>query len=225
MMGCLYEILDKKLVEEQILEGVRRLLDLLREEVSMCEDILEPRNELLGELKEQLLAVHSVLSALAIPANYQGFSVLMVTDAFHVIDEVLRAYWQHQEWVAEYRKKKAAASETSSAQTESGSVSLTPSETDSSAALERQSTRSRDDHSPAPDSPQSPFLKFMNKLDAELGAKAGKMKKVEVKLHIKQRWDADVLGDPSAHLLDVMATLMRPPQSQKGGAKPQALNR
>jgi len=65
----------------------------------------------------------------------------------------------------------------------------------------------------------------MNKLDAELGAKAGKMKKVEVKLHIKQRWDADVLGDPSAHLLDVMATLMRPPQSQKGGAKPQALNR
>ena len=61
----------------------------------------------------------------------------------------------------------------------------------------------------------------MNKLDAELGAKTAKMKKHEVKLHIEQRWDADALGEPSAHKVEMMATLIRRPEAQKGRAKPE----
>jgi hypothetical protein len=64
----------------------------------------------------------------------------------------------------------------------------------------------------------------MVNLAPELGVTATKMKKDEVRDHIRQRWDADTLGNPSAHLLNVMATLMRSPEAQKGGAKPQALN-
>jgi len=171
--------------------------------------MLKPGDELVEELKQQLFAVHSILAALAIPVNYHGLAVFPVTHAFYTINEVLRAHCH-------------AASETSSARTESGSVSPTPSETDSSAALERQNTISRDGQSPAPDFPQSPFLKFMNKLDTELGAKAAKMKKHLVKLYIEQRWDADALGEPSAHKVEMMATLMRPPEAQKGRAKPES---
>jgi hypothetical protein len=61
----------------------------------------------------------------------------------------------------------------------------------------------------------------MNKLDAELGARAAKMKKHEVKLHIVERWDAGALGEPSVHKVEMMATMMRPPEAQKGRAKPE----
>jgi hypothetical protein len=218
-MQHLYELLDHTQVEEQVLDGLRRLLHLLRQQVYSYSwySRYYPAN-VLWEAKQQLHEVRAILSALALPAHYQGSPYRHVSDAFHAVDRLLQGFtFRQQSAIAGYIK---SASGTSTQQAKGASFSAKPSDTSSSDALEKPTTASQADRSPIPGFPRSPYLKFMNQLDAELGAKAAKMKKDEVRDYIKQRWDADTLGDPSARLLDVMATLMRPPEAQKGGAKP-----
>jgi len=67
------------------------------------------------------------------------------------------------------------------------------------------------------------YLDFLMNVIDDFDAEAiANMKKDELKLEIRNRWDSDNLGGPlSAHLLDVMATLLRPPEAQRGGAKRQ----
>jgi len=214
----LYEILDKKQFNDAVFEGLRRLLIALEERVNMYDDI-NVGHDMFWEAKKQYYEVRSILSALALPANHQGDPYYDVSRAFYMIDDVLQGFWQRRDdRIAAYKRETAA--ETSSPQAESGCISPTPSKISSSEAQEEPNTAPQDDHSPVPEPPLPPYVEFLVKLATEFGATATKMKKDVVRDRIEERWDTGALGERSAHKLEMMATLMRPPEAQKGRAKP-----
>jgi hypothetical protein len=235
----LCDVLDNDHIKHKVLAGLTRLLEKLEEQVAVTTDHLnfeddvdrsaEPMIDGLpeslvnayNEAKHQLYQVRTILFALALPANHIGNLSYHLWNAFFTIGLLLRDYSIRQDSECAPYKERAG---TSAPQADVGSLSPTLSETNSSGVKEKLNTAPQSDHSPISESPVSPYVEFMVNLALELGVTTFKMKKEEVRDRIKQRWDADTLGDPSAHLVDVMATLMRPPEAQKGGAKPQALN-
>jgi hypothetical protein len=249
----LYEFVDTDEVRDQVFERICRLEDALNEQLywAKCDhdsskdryvgrlrkekidvfglettigSILDNVQNRVENIKEQLHVVRSILLSLALPTDCEASAECYVVHAFEVIKDVLEENslrCKNRIAASEARRK---IGEKSTQQAHGSAVSQTPSQTGSSNAQEKQNTAPEDHHSPAPESTLSPFLKFMNKLSAELGTKAAKMKKHEVKLHIEQRWDADALGEQSAHKVEMMATMLRPPEAQKGRAKTQSLS-
>jgi hypothetical protein len=231
----IYELLDKELM----LNGLRRLLIALEDQVSLAKYAVDSgetytrrpsdgrllvfgsdsatRMKTLDEYRQQLHEVCSMLAALALPRNCDDLD-FHVVDAFYAIYKLLQGSWLSRE-----NRVETAATRTATQQAEDRVLSQRSSGTRDD-AHERTNKAPQSEHSLIPESPLPPYVEFMVNLAPELGVTATKMKKDEVRDHIKQRWDADTLGNPSAHLLDVMATLMRPPEAQKGGAKPQAPN-
>jgi hypothetical protein len=237
----LYELLDTEQFMEILLEGLRRLLIALEEQVKLADyalvsdeaSVLRPSNGrllILGndlitradkaiEFSRQFHEVRSILAALALPPNYKGELEFHVPDAFYAIENTVQGFRFRETWTAE-EKEKRAASGTASRQADDDSLSQTRSDAGSSDASEKPNTAPQDDYTPAPEPSLPPFVEFMVKLATELGITATEMKKEEVRDRIEERWDTDALGEPSAHKLEMMATLMRPPEAQRGRAKP-----
>jgi hypothetical protein len=170
------------------------------------------------DLRHDLHDVHSIPAALGVPANPPIVPYFHVSIAFDVIRSVLHDFW--------FRRKSgfaaariSALSRRSTQQAEGRSLTTVPNYTSSSDAKEKPNTAPQHDSSSIPEPLLPPYLGFMVKLATELGATGTKMKKVEVRDRIDERWDTGVLGERSAHKLEMMATLMRPPEAQKGRAK------
>jgi hypothetical protein len=169
------------------------------------------------EAKQQLYEILSILSALALPANHIGDPYSHVLDALYTIDNVLWGFRRRRDMgIAE--REEGTASGTSTPQADGSSLYPKPSASNSGVPQEQPDPAPRSDHSPDLESSLPPYLGFMVNIVPELGVTTT-MKKDELKDLIKQRWDVETLGDPSAHLVDVIATLMRPPEAQKGRAK------
>jgi hypothetical protein len=58
----------------------------------------------------------------------------------------------------------------------------------------------------------------MNELTALHGKRLAEWKKGDVEAEIIARWRAE-LGQPSQNIVGIMATLLRPPEAQRGGAQ------
>jgi len=240
----LYEFVDTDKVRYRVFERICRLEDALNEQLYWGEQsrdsneykershdeqiellgtvgkILRLRENRVKEFKWMLHVVRSILFSLALPTGDEASPEFHLDHALEVIQDLLEENsLRRKNWMAEYAEETTKRG-TSIQQARRGAVSQTPSQTGSGDAPEKQNITPRDDHLPIPEYPQSPYLKFMNKLDAELGAKTAKMKKDEVKHHIEQCWDTDTLGERSAHKVEMMATMLRPPEAQKGRAKP-----
>ena len=244
----LYELVDPDEIRDQMFERICRLEDALNEQLHRAKrdldsnkeqyigrlrkekidlfgsettigSILDTFDDRVEKIKGQLHVVRSILLSLALPTGSEASADSYVDYAFEVIDDLLEENsLRCKSRRAAYKSRRGEKPK----QEAHGSAVSQMSQTGSSNARKKQKTAPQDDQSR--ESPLPPYIQFMVNLAPELGKTAPKMKKDEVRDHIKQRWDADTLGDPSAHLVDVMATLMRPPEAQKGGAKPQALN-
>lgn len=66
----------------------------------------------------------------------------------------------------------------------------------------------------------SPHLRFMNAFSAIYGSKLAEWKKEVIEAEIRARWPPE-LGEPSQNVVGAMATLLRPPEAKRGGAKRQ----
>lgn len=64
-----------------------------------------------------------------------------------------------------------------------------------------------------------PYIRFLNYVAGLLGATADTLKKEELEAKIEAHWPKE-LPVPSQKLIGVMATLLRSPEAQRGGAKP-----
>jgi hypothetical protein len=216
----LYAILDHKQVEEQVeeqvFEGLRRLLDVLKEPITS--NRLSYYEETSFEASQNLTEVRSILSVLALPANYRGRLSDHLSDAYSVIRNLMVDFSFRRDCEIAAAKERAESG-TSTQQAECGSFSPTLSDASSTDAKEKPNTAPQDDSSSIPEPPLPPYLGFMVKLATELDAKGTQMKKEEVRDRIEERWDTDALGERSAHKLEMMATLMRPPEAQKGRAR------
>jgi hypothetical protein len=230
----LYELIDKELV----LEGLRRLLYAIDEQITLAENAIDleesstirpsngkllifgtdwtARYNTLYESRQLLDEACSILAALALPRNYDDLDS-HVRNAFFAIDMLLRGS-RHLPYDRIAVNKIDTPASGTPREAEDNSVSQTSSGT--CANDTQQGTNKAPQSDRSPESPLPPYVEFLVNLTPELGKTAPKMKKDEVRDDIKQRWDSDALGDPSAHLLDLMATLLRPPEAQKGGAKP-----
>jgi hypothetical protein len=70
------------------------------------------------------------------------------------------------------------------------------------------------------EAPLHPYLLFLNRLFAHLGAeRIDGMKKGELENEIRRRWPADQFGPPSRNLITPMATILRSLEAKRGGAK------
>ena len=212
----LHELLGTDQFNEVVFSGLLRLLNALEEravlvraspdemyfETSDGRTFWVPsdgktRSNMILDFEEEFHDVRSILAAMALPPNYRDLKSHM-SDLFSETEDVLSNFkWRRDHRISEAHKNKPAAR-------------MTPPPV----------AASQFDHWRAADAWGSPFLKFMNRTNAQLGPDIHKMRKDDLKSYIDNHWDDDSLGERSEKKIDVMATLLRTLEAQQGRAKP-----
>jgi hypothetical protein len=214
----LYELLETDQFNEVVFSGLLRLLNALEERVVLssrasADEMLfetsdgrtflvssspETRSKMIWDFKEEFHDVRSILATMALSENYADLEAHM-RDFLYETDNVLDNFKHRRDYnpFVETSKDETAARRTPP-----------------------PNAATQSDHWRAADAWGSPFLKFLNKINAQLGPDIHRMRKDDLKSYIANHWDDDSLGERSEKKIDGMATLLRTREAQQGRAKP-----
>jgi hypothetical protein len=179
-------------------------------------ELLEMYRSSLADTKSDLDQVRTILFALAVPSGTTA-SWGHVSRAFEQIGAVIsERRYQDEARVKAGNEAYAKRKRESSHQAPSDPPSAAPKASGSSQPPNPKPSAG------APIPEVQPAVEFQHRITVELGPKLAEMRKKELIHYLQSHWDQGSLGPISGKKLDVIATLLRPLEAQKGRANPKA---